>query len=86
MLRAAFGRYRASPQVQSLYQQLSRNETFNYLWRNSIHVAYGRDLHRRLRLRDLATGKPYCLDLQVTEIGDAPEIRGFLAWPPPQPR
>ncbi|MBO0881696.1 MAG: helix-turn-helix domain-containing protein [Mycobacterium sp.] len=85
MLRGGFARYRRSPQVCSLFKQLSRNPVFERHWRTSIHVAHGRCLkHPQLHLRDPATGGPYTLDLQITELTDFPEVRGFVAWPPPQ--
>ncbi|MEU6559139.1 MmyB family transcriptional regulator [Nocardia nova] len=85
MLRGGFARYRRSPQVCSLYAQLSRNPAFERYWHTTVHVAYGRCLkHPQLHLRDPETGQPYTLDLQITELTDFPEVRGFVAWPPPQ--
>lgn len=84
MLRGGFGRYRRSPQVCSLYRQLTRNDAFNYHWHKGIHVAHGRDLQQPLRLRNPTTLQQYTLDLQITELTDFPAVRGFTAWPPPQ--
>ncbi|WP_084532373.1 helix-turn-helix domain-containing protein [Nocardia miyunensis] len=85
MLRGGLGRYRTSPQVISMYQQLSRNAVFNHHWQD-IHVTYGRCLlHEPLQLRNPITRQPYALDLQITELADIPAIRGVVAWPPPQP-
>ncbi|WP_040830364.1 helix-turn-helix domain-containing protein [Nocardia jiangxiensis] len=80
-LRGAFGRYRDSPRVASMYEQLSHNETFNHHWHNDIHVSHGRCTQQPLHLRDPVTNQPYTLNVQLTELTDVPEIRGFLAWP-----
>ena len=81
-LRGTFAHYRDDPRVTSLYQQLKRNEIFNHYWHNDIHVAHGRRLDNQpLRLRDPATGQRYTLSVQLTEVTDLPEIRGFLFWP-----
>ncbi|MFF3566867.1 helix-turn-helix domain-containing protein [Nocardia jiangxiensis] len=80
-LRGAFARYRDSPRVTSMYQQLSRNETFNHHWHNDIHVSHGRCNQQPLDLRDPVTDQPYTLNVQLTELTDVPEIRGLLAWP-----
>ncbi|MQY23009.1 MmyB family transcriptional regulator [Nocardia macrotermitis] len=80
-LRSAFARYRDNPEVTDLYQQLSRNKVFNHHWHRDIHVAHGRREDQYLHVRDPTTRKPYTLAVQLTEITDAPEIRGFLAWP-----
>ncbi len=83
-LRAAIARYRDSPRMASLYQQLSRNRVFDQHW-GELHVAYGRSDKQPLHLRHPATQRPYTLTLQLTQLTDLPEIRGFLAWPQPTP-
>ncbi|WP_067904728.1 MmyB family transcriptional regulator [Nocardia vaccinii] len=81
-LRGTFAHYRDDPRVASLYQQLSRNVIFNHHWHNDIHVAHGRCIDNQpLHMRDPATGQRYTLSVQLTEITDVPEIRGFLFWP-----
>ncbi|WP_280258120.1 helix-turn-helix domain-containing protein [Nocardia wallacei] len=82
VLRGGFARYRTSPEVIRLYQQLSLNKAFNHHWHNTIHVAHGRGVEQPLHLLDPTTGKPYIVGLQTTEIIDMPEIRGFLIWRP----
>ncbi|MFI7189975.1 helix-turn-helix domain-containing protein [Nocardia nova] len=86
MLRGGFARYRDNPQVGRMYRQLSRNHTFAHYWHEGIHVAYGRGFEEPLHLRNPTTRQPYTLDLQITTLSDRPEIRSFIAWPPPQPR
>ncbi len=83
MLRGGAAAYRASPQVRCLFEQLSRNDSFARHWRTDLHVDYGRRALQPLFLRNPATGEPYALDVQITEVGDIPEVRAIVAWPAP---
>ena len=83
MLRGAIGRYRDSPHVIRLYQQLARNDAFRRHWHTGIHVAYGRHIEQIVHLRNPATGKPYTLDVQIAKLAHFPEVRSVIAWPPP---
>ncbi|WP_280265250.1 helix-turn-helix domain-containing protein [Nocardia wallacei] len=74
-LRAAFGRFRRSPQVIALMRRLQASPEFTRMWIHSLRVAYGRDPADLVHLRDPATGQPHSWNIQLGEIPDSPEVR-----------
>ncbi|WP_280387673.1 helix-turn-helix transcriptional regulator [Nocardia wallacei] len=65
-LRAAFGRYRDTPQAQQLWRKLVASNDFNRLWaEHPLLVSYGR--HSPISLRHPGSGEPMPLSLAISE-------------------
>ncbi|WP_460698605.1 MmyB family transcriptional regulator [Nocardia thraciensis] len=79
-LRAAFGRFRDSPQAIELMRRLQASPEFTRMWIDSLRVAYGRGPTDLVHLRDPATGEPHSWNIQLGEIPDTREVLLCLGY------
>ncbi|WP_280382920.1 helix-turn-helix domain-containing protein [Nocardia wallacei] len=82
-LRAAFGRFRTSPQVAELMRRLQASPVFTRMWIDSLRVAYGRGPDDFVHLRDPATGEPHSWNIQFGEIPDSQQVRLCVGYRQP---
>ncbi|MEU7765072.1 helix-turn-helix transcriptional regulator [Nocardia sp. NPDC049190] len=68
ILKAIFGRYRASEQVRNLMRRLRPNHDAEQLWGSSTNVAYGRDASDPLHWRNPSSGQPNSYVMTVSGV------------------
>ncbi|MET9491181.1 helix-turn-helix transcriptional regulator [Nocardia sp. NPDC006630] len=92
ILRGAFGLYRTSPRARELFDHLKRDRDFRRIWNSGLNVAYARQPNELAHLRDPATGEPYSISIDISELADTRDIRVCQAfrqphtWPIELPR
>ncbi|WP_194853168.1 helix-turn-helix domain-containing protein [Nocardia sp. SYP-A9097] len=85
VLRGAFGLYRTSPRARELFDHLKRDRDFHRVWGSGsgIHVAYARQPNELTHLRDPATGEPYSISIDISDVADTHDIRVCQAFRQP---
>ncbi|WP_406279445.1 helix-turn-helix domain-containing protein [Nocardia sp. NBC_00881] len=74
VLKAMFGRYRASEQVRDLMRRLRPNRDTNRLWGPSTNVAYSRDASNPLHWRHPSTGQPNSYIMTASEVNQTQNV------------
>ncbi|WP_327139066.1 hypothetical protein [Nocardia sp. NBC_01327] len=86
ILRGAFGLYRTSPRARELFDHLKRDRDFRRIWNSGLKVAYARQPNELAHLRDPATGEPYSISIDISELADTRDIRVCQAFRQPHTR